>query len=1818
MAIKFSNNAPERKRISASSGSINIAQKYGNVSKYVQSSTASTPISKSAQMQSGGMANAMWGQPMFFSPLHTPQNWQIASKRREIYQWSFILPCDITSKDGSLIAIDEIHRKSDPIDTNIGIPNNTFRLQDGFGNICIPDRSSKRYKKTLANRIAVIGECEELIVTHEHKCRIIKMGDMKCSHSQWSNKNCDGSYYDICKTSNCQKFHNLNEIVSTVKASEVKRGDYVLIPFNMEIEESDIRSEEDARNIAKELNNIFNDDTVNSLSMSSVLLINKIKTKYIMGYGKSKKLSSQITLLNPELQKYILYELIENHSYYNEKTNNLEMKVFSKNIANQIMMMFYRCNILPEITKSRKNILDSKENSFKYTIILPSSEAKKIKDFIPNKVSNMKKRGRKNDRRFFYKNFVISVVTYNRSFEYEGYVYDVRLPSTFTVTANKISCHQSRFFYENEPKVSAGIDFYCLDGSTPILMANGEQKPISSIREGDLVRSHDGSSNEVLEVHSRHTKEDMLAVKIDGVNQDTLKITKGHTVFIMKDEKILEIQAGSLKKGDYLLSPCLYEENYSSNIYINNDLAWLIGVYSAKGSGIPHEHVSKKGRPEGHYKGVHFTLSKDESETFAVEIIKRIEKIYGKNKTTIRVIPEKGITVVSCYGKDISDDLCGYCPEIAKDGTKGFSPSIMRLNSESLKYILSGFLQGDGCFNKNNGFQGVGVSKKLCEQIANICDILGLEYSFHKQRISSENRQTCYNIRISRRVCDIFNGINDKIYKYEINEKYINNTPYKVYKKYMLRKIITISEYQYSGKVYDLTIENSHSYIANRVAVHNSTFPMNGFKLECKSRKVLKYFEKLVKRIKLHHWLRLISFEYHLLGDVFPFIEYHCTHCSGSGVLPNGEECSHPNGTIKRIVILNPDWIAVNSSPLSSEPVYTLQPDEELKGLITQKKPIETYKRLPKSLIDLVMSGKPIQLSNRCISHIKHQGSPYGSYGTSMVRRLFTYLAYKTKLMTANWIVAERMILPIRIIKIGDKDRPADQNAIQDVTAQITAVSNDPNLTLVTHHAFEMDWVGACYSDDTEILTNEGWKLFEDLNRNEEVATYNMESGMLEYQAPTEYHEYDFESNNNLKMKHFKAKSVDVLVTPNHRMLVIRNGKLKVVYSQHVKHDDRFISTLDWKGNIPKNLPYKQKKEIESLDLNDFLKFVGYYVSEENIKVNKEKNKTKKIRGYSVAKCNNKYYNIKNDSVCSLFTIDNIEITKYIAQECGIDYKNKKIPSWIKNLPKENLQILLDAMMNRNGTIEKNKSSDRYIYNTTSNQLANDVSEIALKLGYFSHKCLENNNIYRVHWSEKRKNTSYNIKKQHIIDENYSGKVYCVKVPNTMLVTRRNGLISIQGNTGRIHNITQEMELIGKEILDGLMLNQAILNGEMGSFSSAQIGVEVMIRRLDNWRDSLAEWVENHIFLPVAMMQDFEDEEESKKSGEKEYIVPTLKWNDMNLRDKTSKLQSYMQLHDKGTISTRTLLEEFDLDYDQEVRKIREEKAFASATGQIMGQPQGGGGGAPGGLGGGLDLGGGGGAPIGGLDMGGFGGGMPGGDMGGGAAPPTGGEVGGGAPMGGGSLAGGGVAAAAQQLSPTPNFIGKRGDKKNIKKEQEKAIQPAPMKQIQLTSLELKMLKMLKGMSDRVPYPLYGQFNANVPGQPYPFLIDFAYPDIGVGLEADGQKWHSDLESKARDQKRDQKLASIGWRILRFNEDAIEDQINDVEKIVYENIVEAAKEKASRNKKAESDDKIRKIACIINNPEEILNIQKENIVVNRISMENDLGFIYLIGITDNE
>ncbi len=244
-----------------------------------------------------------------------------------------------------------------------------------------------------------------------------------------------------------------------------------------------------------------------------------------------------------------------------------------------------------------------------------------------------------------------------------------------------------------------------------------------------------------------------------------------------------------------------------------------------------------------------------------------------------------------------------------------------------------------------------------------------------------------------------------------------------------------------------------------------SNFPISKYEIVCESATVREYYEDLLKKLDIDKWFPDIAREYWSFGDVFILLDLECPECNGSGInQTTNKPCAHNGATWSKLSILDPNMVDVEqASPLLSESVVSVTVDEQLQRVCATRQPAYQYERLASipGLVEKVLSGQPIILDPIAVTHLKCNASPYSTYGSSIVRRLYTTLAYKDKLRQAQWMVAERHILPIKIVKIGSDGRPASPQDLFDAEEQLAEHAIDPLVTIVTHHNFEFEWVGA-------------------------------------------------------------------------------------------------------------------------------------------------------------------------------------------------------------------------------------------------------------------------------------------------------------------------------------------------------------------------------------------------------------------------------------------------------------------------------------------------------------------------------------------------------------------------------------------------------------------------------------------------------------------------------------------------------------------------------------------------------------------------------------
>ena len=82
-----------------------------------------------------------------------------------------------------------------------------------------------------------------------------------------------------------------------------------------------------------------------------------------------------------------------------------------------------------------------------------------------------------------------------------------------------------------------------------------------------------------------------------------------------------------------------------------------------------------------------------------------------------------------------------------------------------------------------------------------------------------------------------------------------------------------------------------------------------------------------------------------------------------------------------------------------------------------------------------------------------------------------------------------------------------------------------------------------CYDNKTEILTEQGWKYFYDLDKTEEVATLNQGTGELEWQLPMEWQEFNYDRE---MYKIVLEDGNGLLVSERHRVYANKNDKLNI------------------------------------------------------------------------------------------------------------------------------------------------------------------------------------------------------------------------------------------------------------------------------------------------------------------------------------------------------------------------------------------------------------------------------------------------------------------------------------------------------------------------------------------------------------------------------------------------------------------------------------------------------------------------------------------------
>ena len=319
-----------------------------------------------------------------------------------------------------------------------------------------------------------------------------------------------------------------------------------------------------------------------------------------------------------------------------------------------------------------------------------------------------------------------------------------------------------------------------------------------------------------------------------------------------------------------------------------------------------------------------------------------------------------------------------------------------------------------------------------------------------------------------------------------------------------------------------------------------------------------------------------------------------------------------------------------------------------------------------------------------------------------------------------------------------------------------------------------------CFSHDTEVLTEYGWKTFKDLDRTEKVLTVNIATGRLEWQKPIAYWEYDYRGD----MVYGQGETFDFCVTPTHNMLLVDESgitgkRYNLRAAMELTKGDAAPASFEWKG-------LKKDKFIILLDpplevpTKIWMAFLGMYLSAGS------RSDTEVVIGKQLGWKNDKMREVLNKLPLNVvefdlwFRISNPQLSAYLKDRFGAE-NEKCIPKEIKELSKEDLQILFEFLMLSSDKVKGEfKKGAQQLYISSSERLIDDLQEVLVKLGLNGIKSkTEDGKLYRcqIDSSDKIVFVKDNSKRKHstVSLVPYDGKVYCVTTPNHTVFTRRNG-----------------------------------------------------------------------------------------------------------------------------------------------------------------------------------------------------------------------------------------------------------------------------------------------------------------------------------------------------------------------------------------------------------------------------------------------------------
>ena len=578
-------------------------------------------------------------------------------------------------------------------------------------------------------------------------------------------------------------------------------------------------------------------------------------------------------------------------------------------------------------------------------------------------------------------------------------------------------------------------------------------------------------------------------------------------------------------------------------------------------------------------------------------------------------------------------------------------------------------------------------------------------------------------------------------------------------------------------------------YVRSIIDFHTET-PISDFELRCpENPEAQDYYNDFKDRKNLINVCSNLLRDYWLLGESFFYGNWDAD-----------------NQEFLEFVQLPPEEVEVHSAYISTQRVYVLRPNREIAKMmkssnIADRALSEMIRKINPEQAEHLKRNRPFPLDTNRLIVMQREMSGYSNRGVSPVMAVVKDLMFQDFLHLFRTVFIQRH----------------------------------------------------CLSADTDVLTLDGFKNITELKKGDTIASFNPTTEQMEYHPAIEMYEYDYDGD----MIEYDTPYCRLMATPEHKMWlrnfphykdgIRKDSEWKMVEAQNTPIGCEFRSIANWMGIEPIGPVTIGDKQIP---IKPFLKLAGFFIAEgccsedrtmtivqsaKSAQFNAAMQET--IGELPIAVSTKQYHQVvtlpdetKYEHDMCYYKVFSEDIAQYMQEQFGRGAINKKIPSWIKMLSKEYLQILLDAMMLGDGCTWNADGVNKRAYYTSSKQLADDVQEIAIKLGYSAiirtpqkmGSVWQKHQRYIISFGNVEDRIYHKgryprlWKKNQIKNVHYTGKVYCPSVPpHHLIFARRNGRVVITGQSYPL-----KMFKIGSEA-KGFMPSKKMLNDFRGQLLQA-------------------------------------------------------------------------------------------------------------------------------------------------------------------------------------------------------------------------------------------------------------------------------------------------------------------------------------------------------------------------------------------------------------